>query len=257
MKITIVTVCFNSVMTIEDTIKSILYQEYKNVELIVIDGGSTDGTLDILRSYSSIIHILVSEPDRGIYDAMNKGINFATGDIIGVLNSDDILFDSHILSDIAIEFMNSSDLDIIYGNIVYVRKNDSNRIVRTWVSKGYYEKYFEDGNVPPHPSLYIRRSIYINSGNYDTRYTLAADYDFMLRVFKKYAYVSKYLNRTFVKMRLGGASNRNFKNILVQNFEVMKSWKRNGLSFPIFFFPKKFIKRVFQFSSDFKVFFLP
>lgn len=247
MKISIITVVYNNAFTIEDTILSIKNQSYKNIEYIIIDGGSTDGTLEIINKYKNDIDIFVSEKDCGIYDAMNKGVNLATGDIIGILNSDDIYFNNNVIETVIKTFINENDLDILYGNLVYVKQNDINHIVRNWTSKSYYEKYFDYGNVPPHPSLFVKKHVYEKSGSFNLTFKLAADYEFMLRIFKSKFYKNKYIPITIVKMRLGGATNKNLKNIINGNKEILNAWRTNKLSSPIFLMFFKFIKRITQF----------
>lgn len=233
--------------TIKSAIESVLSQSHSEIEYIVIDGGSNDGTLDILQNYRSKISVLVSEPDLGIYDAMNKGINLATGDVIGILNSDDIYSDDGVLSVVATEFIENVNIDGIYGNLLYVNKFNVDFTVRTWKSKKYYKSFFEDGNVPPHPSLFLRREVYIKYGLFSLEFKLASDYDFMLRVFKKFEITSLFIDRNFVKMRLGGATNKSFLNIINGNIEIFKSWDHNGFNFPIFLIPRRIIKRLFQY----------
>ena len=247
MKISIITVVYNNCETIQNAIESVIDQSYQNIEYIIIDGGSNDGTLDIIYKYQDKITHLISEADNGIYDAMNKGINLATGDLIGILNSDDLYYNCHVIEDITNEFINDKYLDIIYGDLVYVNKYNTSKTIRKWYSCQYYNNYFEDGNVPPHPTLFIKRKIYSEAGIFNLNFHLAADYEFMLRIFKKYTYNSKYLNKTLVKMRLGGATNKNFKNIYLGNIEILKSWVSNDLKIPWLMIPKKLFKRLAQF----------
>ena len=248
MNISIITVCFNSEKTIEGTINSVLSQNnFDNIQYIIVDGYSTDATMDIVLKYTDKIDIIISERDRGIYDAMNKGIELATGDIIGMLNSDDVYEDQTVLSDVLCAFVSDVGLDILYGNLVYVKHNDLNAIVRSWKSVNYYKNFFEHGNVPPHPTLFLRASVYDIVGKFSLGYKLASDYEFMLRLFKSEKFQSKYLNRLFIRMRLGGATNKSFKNILNGNIEIYKSWSNNNLRIPIFFYFFRFINRIKQF----------
>ena len=247
MKISIITVVYNNCKTINTAIESVISQTYSNIEYIIIDGGSNDGTLNNIYNYKDNIALILSESDNGIYDAMNKGIHLATGDIIGILNSDDLYENNHIIEEIVYEFIKDNNLDILYGDLVYVNKNDTSKIIRKWISKEYYSNFFENGNVPPHPSLFIRRRIYLESGIFKLEFLLAADYEFMLRIFKKNSYKSKYLNKTFVKMRLGGATNKNIKNIYLGNVEILKAWIINDLKIPLLLIPKRLYKRLIQF----------
>ena len=191
--------------------------------------------------------IIIIEKDNGIYDDMNKGIALANGDVIGILNSDDVYSNNYIISKIANQFKNDIHLDLLYGNIQYVKKYNTNIIVREWVSKKYFHKFFENGNVPPHPALFVKKHVYRTSGNFDLQFKLAADYDFMLRIFKKNTYKSMYINLLIVKMRLGGATNNSFKNIVKGNIEILESWKKNNHILPFYFFPIRFLKRILQY----------
>lgn len=247
MKISIITVVYNNHKTIKTAIDSVLGQSYKDLEYIIIDGKSTDGTMDIIHSYGNAISKVVSEPDMGIYDAMNKGITHCTGDVIGILNSDDVYADPHVLNEVMKLFIQDPELDILYGDLVYVKNNDLNEVVRRWTSKSYYPAFFEDGHVPPHPSLFIKREVYNQVGLFNLTMQLAADYEFMLRVFKLNRYKSRYINRLFVKMRLGGATNASIKNIVHGNLEILRAWKINHIKAPFLLMPKRMVKRLIQF----------
>jgi glycosyltransferase involved in cell wall biosynthesis len=247
MKISIITVVYNNVQSIRSAIESVLSQNYNDIEYIVIDGASTDGTLEIINEYSSKISIIESEKDHGIYDAMNKGINRASGEIIGILNSDDLYYNCNILELIANEFNNDKLLDVLYGDLVYVDKKDINKVVRKWISSDYDSSFFERGEVPPHPSLFLKKEVYNTIGLFNLEYKLASDYEFMLRVFKLHVFKIKYINKILVKMRLGGATNKNIKNIMLGNIEILKAWKNNSLKAPILFVPKRIFKRLSQF----------
>lgn len=226
MKLSIITVVFNNKETIKDAILSVFEQTYKNVEHIIIDGGSTDGTREILEKERNKYSILISESDKGIYDAMNKGVLLATGDVIGILNSDDLYSNNMVLQDVVSHFASDSELSIVYGDLVYVKSEDINSIVRKWKSKPYYNYFFENGNVPPHPTMFLRNSIYIDVGLFDLEFKLAADYELMLRIFKNHDFKSKYIQKVIVKMRLGGATNKSFSNIKNQNIEILKAWRK-------------------------------
>jgi glycosyltransferase involved in cell wall biosynthesis len=247
MKISIITVCLNSESTIRETILSVLNQNYKNVEYIIIDGGSTDRTIEIIKSFSNQISFFVSEKDNGIYDAMNRGIRLATGEIVGIINSDDTYIDSNVISDVVAQFKFNSSIDILYGNLNYVDRNNNSKMIRVWKSTPYYYNYFEEGNVPPHPTLFLKSKVYTNEGYYLDSYKYAADYEFMLRVFKTNKYIISYYDRFLVSMKIGGASNASFKNIIKANKEVYNSWRINNYTIPYLFFPKKLFKRFYQF----------
>ncbi len=247
MKVSIITVVYNNASTILSAIDSVYHQTYKNVEHIIIDGNSSDGTLDVIKSDIYKISILKSEVDSGIYDAMNKGISLASGEILAILNSDDIFYDNNIISEVVSQFEFDPYLDILFGNIVYVKHENTNSVVRKWISRAYYTNFFEDGHVPPHPSLFLRKSVYERHGLFNLRYKLAADYEFMLRIFKSGVNKSIYVNRTIVKMRLGGATNKSFRNIIRGNKEIFEAWIDNGYNVPILLFVKRFFRRISQF----------
>jgi glycosyltransferase len=246
MKISIITATYNSAKTIGDTLESINKQTYKNIEHIIIDGKSKDDTLRIIETFDHD-RIVISESDKGIYDAMNKGLKIATGDVIGILNSDDLYYDNFVIEKIMNSFKEDQNIDIIFGNLVYVSKDDTNCVIRKWESKNYYQKFFEHGNVPPHPSLFLKSKIYKQVGYFNLKYSLAADYEFMLRLFKKFNFKSNYISTIIVKMRLGGASNKSIKNIILGNKEIFSAWKDNGLKAPFLLMPIRILKRLTQF----------
>lgn len=248
MKLSIITVTFNSSNYLNCCIQSVLSQSYSDIEYVIIDGGSTDGTIEIVKSYGKRISKFISEPDKGIYDAMNKGILCATGDIIGILNSDDIYADENVIANVVDQFIQNENLDICFGDLVYVNAKDTSKVVRNWKSKPYYKRYFEDGNVPAHPTLFLKNDVYKAVGLFDLQYKLAADYEFMLRLFKKFNFESKYFNRLIVKMRLGGATNKSLVNIISGNKEIINAWLNNGLKPPVLLMPLKIFKRLIQFS---------
>lgn len=229
MKVSIITVCFNSGKTLDDTIASVVAQDYPNIEYIVIDGGSTDNTKSIVQRYENRIDTFVSEPDKGIYDAMNKGLAMATGDIIGMLNSDDILAHGHVISSIVQTFESLPNVDCVYGDLLYVAANNPQKVIRTWKAGPLKANSFLNGWMPPHPSFYVRRSVYADCGLFDLSFPLAADYEFMLRVLLKYKKLSAYVPSVFVRMRTGGVSNNSLSNRQQAFQENKAAWIRNGL----------------------------
>lgn len=247
MKISIVTVVYNNEKTIQDAIQSVLGQSYGNIEYVIIDGNSQDKTVNMIKDYKDQLGYFVSEKDNGLYDAMNKGILACTGDVIGILNSDDLYQDLEVINDVMKQFIANPNLDILYGNLVYVKSDDINKVVRNWKSKTYYNRFFENGNVPPHPSLFVKKKVYDEAGLFDLDYKIAADYEFMLRIFKKYNFNSKYFNRLVVRMRLGGASNASFFSIIKQNKEVLNAWKKNNLKRPFYLMTLRVLKKLNQF----------
>ena len=230
-KISIITVTYNSEETIEDTIKSVKSQSYEQIEHIIIDGVSSDNTLKIVNNYSESISLVVSEPDDGIYDAFNKGLKKATGDIIAILNSDDVLFDKEVLA-LVIKTFNQTGSDIVYGDAVMVKKDNLESIVRFWRSSNFIPGSFKDGWHPPHPSFFVKKSIYENFGYFDTSIDVSADFELMLRFMERYKVNSSYLRRTLSRMRVGGHS-QNIMNIVKGAKSINKSFKKNKIKINI------------------------
>jgi glycosyltransferase involved in cell wall biosynthesis len=218
-KLSIITVCFNSVDTIADTIDSVAEQNYPNVEHIVVDGGSTDGTRELISASPSVSHYLF-EPDKGIYDAMNKGISLASGEIIGTLNADDFYSSQHILTDIA-NLFHDPGVDACYADLVYVSQTNTDNIVRYWTSRPFQSGMFRRGWMPAHPTFFCRRSLYERLGKFDLNYSIAADVELLFRFMEKSHINCIYLPKVIIKMRLGGTTNKSFKNIKKQNLEVL------------------------------------
>ncbi|WP_257254805.1 MULTISPECIES: glycosyltransferase family 2 protein [unclassified Endozoicomonas] len=241
MKISIITVCFNSAITIEDTIRSVISQNYRDIEYIIVDGGSTDQTLSIIDKYKENICQLISEPDEGLYDAMNKGIKLATGDVIGILNSDDVFQDDDVIFNV-IAGISNADIDACYGDLVYVSKDDLSRVVRFWKSCEYDESLWGKGWMPAHPTFFAKSYVYKKYGLFDTSNRLAADYDFLIRVIGKNKIKVKYISGVLVRMRLGGETNKSVGNIVKQNYEIIKAARKNGFYFSLFFFVMKKIR---------------
>ncbi|TVP76135.1 MAG: glycosyltransferase [Puniceicoccaceae bacterium] len=230
MKISVITVSYNSAATIVDTVESVLGQTHAEVEYLLMDGGSTDATLAKLEPYRERIDVLVSEPDGGMYAAMNKGIARATGDVVAILNSDDIYADAGVLARVAACFA-ESDADCVYGDLHYVSP-DLQRVVRNWVSGAYQAGQFKRGWHPPHPSFFVKAALYQAHGGFQTELRIAADFEFMLRVLEKEGQRAAYLPEVLVKMRTGGASNRSLGAIWRANRECYQAWRVNGYSAP-------------------------
>ena len=229
MKISIITVCYNSEKTIADCITSVVNQSYDNLEYIVIDGKSTDTTMEIIASFGDQIFKVVSEKDKGMYDAINKGIRMASGDIIGVLNSDDYYTNELVIEDVMSKFK-EANADALYADLNYVDQIDTNNVVRYWKSGDYKPNSFLSGWMPPHPTFFIRKEWYLKYGEYSLELVSAADYELMLRMVLKHGARLAYLPRVIVNMRVGGMSNSSLRNRLRANKEDRKAWEMNGLT---------------------------
>jgi glycosyltransferase involved in cell wall biosynthesis len=230
MKISVVTATYNSAKNVAHALSSISAQTWPHIEHIVVDGASRDNTLAIVERLGARVAKIVSEPDRGIYDALNKGIALATGDVVGFLHSDDEFADPDVLSWVATEFRDPS-VQAVYGDLHYINA-DGSRVVRDWQAGAFAPAKLMWGWMPPHPSLYLRRSVYEQLGRFDESFRIAADYEFILRLFMRADFVWRYVPRTFVRMRLGGASNRSLKNILRKSREDLAAMRRHGLGLP-------------------------
>ena len=245
MRISIITATFNSAATVKDTLACVQRQDHPDVEHIIVDGASIDNTLAIVAGFSHVSKI-VSEKDRGIYDAMNKGIGLATGDIIGILNSDDIYIDPTVLSEVARVFADP-EVMTVYADLQYVDANDPSRIRRTWVAGPFKKKNFYYGWMPPHPTFFVRKEVYRQAGLFSTDLRSAADYELILRVLLKYGFSVRYLPRVIVKMRVGGMSNASLNNRLRANKEDRLAWKLNGLKPNFFTLYLKPLRKLHQF----------
>lgn len=229
MKISIITVTYNSANTIEDTLKSVLNQDYEDFEHIVIDGGSTDDTIRILKRYEPLYQgrlKWLSEIDKGIYDGMNKGIDLASGDVIGILNGDDFYAAHDVLKRIA---EGIKDVDAVVGDLVFVDPNNTSKIVRKWKGSQHYPGAFRKGWHPAHPTFYLRKSKYEEFGGYDISLNVSSDFELMLRMFEVGKITSRYLPFDFIKMRMGGESTGSIRKIIRGNINVMKAFRKNGL----------------------------
>jgi glycosyltransferase involved in cell wall biosynthesis len=244
-KISIITTTYNSAKTIRDTLNCIKQQNYPLIEHIIVDGNSIDDTLKIAAEFSHISKI-ISENDNGIYEAMNKGVSLATGDVIGILNSDDIYSNDSVITKIAEEF-EDENIDAVYADLQYVKHNNFNRVVRTWKSGELNKKSFYYGWMPPHPTFFIRKKIYDKVGLFNTSLRSAADYEMMLRILVKYKISSKYIPEVIVKMRTGGMSNASLRNRIRANKEDRLAWKINGLKPYFFTLYAKPIRKIVQY----------
>ncbi len=247
MKISIITATYNSAHSILDCLSSVNNQTFQNIEHIIIDGISTDNTLEIIRNTPNRITKIISEPDFGIYDAMNKGIKLATGDIIGILNSDDFLASEDILELIAHTF-EKEKCDAIFGNLDFVASNDSKRIIRKWKSSNYHAGSFQKGWHPPHPTFYVSREVYEKFGNFDISLNVSADFEIMLRFIEKNNINISFLDETIVKMRYGGESTGSLMKIIKGNRNILKAFKKNGIEVSPFY---PFIRLIPKFKQFF------
>lgn len=226
LKISVITAVYNSHQTVGQALDSVLSQTHPAVESIVIDGASTDGTLTVLQPYRPRLGILISERDQGIYDALNKGIKHATGEVVGFLHADDVFENSEVLAKVAAAFEDPA-IDAVYGDLVYVRHNDISQVIRYWKSGLYDDAALARGWMPPHPTFYVRRSVYERLGGFDTRYRIAADYDTVLRFLAVSKIRTAYIPEVLVRMRAGGISNRSLKTIIRKSFEDIDALRRN------------------------------
>lgn len=243
----VITVCFNNVSTIRQTIESVLGQDHPDLEYLLVDGGSTDGTLDIIQEYGDRLSY-ISEPDHGLYFAMNKGWKMATGEFIGYLNADDFFDHSRVVSTMAEQVRFYPDVWALYGDLAYVNADNPDQIVRYWEAGFYWRWAFFFGWMPPHPTFYLRKSAFILFGGFRAdRFRSAADYELMLRMLYRHHLPAKYIPSLMVRMRMGGISNKSLRNRVRATLEDRKAWKVNGM---ISFFPTLILKplrKVYQF----------
>ncbi len=247
-KISIITVTYNSAQTLEQTIQSVLSQDYPNLEYIIVDGKSTDSTLTIIEKYRDKISHFVSEKDDGIYYAINKGINLATGDIIGVLHADDFYIKNDVLTGIA-ETFKMNEADAVYADLYYVDKNNTDKIIRTWKSGSFSPNKFLWGWMPPHPTFFVKKDCYTKYGVFNTTLHSAADYEMMLRLLYKHKIKAAYLPEFIVKMRVGGQSNASLNNRVKANNEDRMAWKLNEIKPYFFTLTLKPIRKLVQFLN--------
>lgn len=228
MKVSIITVCYNSENTIDTTLASVANQTYDDIEHIIIDGGSTDRTLEIIQEFKHVA-IILSEPDEGIYDAMNKGIKMASGDVIGILNSDDHFTSIGVIEKVVETFRDKS-VDIVYGDVQYIDKLKSQNIVRYYSSSMFKKSRLKYGFMPAHPSLYIKKECFDGVGYYKTDYSIAADFDMITRLFNNIDVVSQYIPMPMVNMLIGGVSTKGLSSTVLLNREILRSCKQNHVS---------------------------
>ena len=247
MKFSIITVSYNAASTIGDTLKSIADQSYNSIEHIIIDGASSDNTAEIVANFPHVA-LYVSEKDKGIYHAMNKGIELATGDVIGILNADDVYSHHEVLHNVA-ELFNDSSVDAVYADLYFVDSADTRKVKRKWRSGSYKVNDFYWGWMPPHPTFFVRRSVYLNLGMFNTVLNSSADYELMLRLLLKHEIKAAYLQDVIVNMRLGGKSTASLKNRLIANQEDRMAWALNGVKPHYFTLILKPLRKLKQFIN--------
>jgi len=229
----------------------VFYQTYPNIEYIIIDGSSTDDTVDIIKEYEGRFNgrmHYISESDKGIYDAMNKGIKLATGGIIGILNSDDLFCDEYAIERVMDVFETDKSIDAVYSDLIFVAKNDTLKVERKWIIGE--QKSFVRGWHPAHPTFFVKRKIYEEYGLFNLKYNLAADFELMLRFIEKNRIRIYYLRLFLVRMRLGGASTKGLKNVYIQNIECLDAFRINEIKVNLFFYPiVRLIPKLFQYTN--------
>lgn len=235
MKISIITVCFNSQSTIRDTIESVLSQDYPEIEHIIIDGLSKDNTMFIVSEYDNKLAKIISEPDQGIYDAMNKGVQLSTGDVVGILNSDDFFEYHSVISDVVNCFRSNPDVSCVFGDVVFVNSVNTRNIIRFYSSKKFRSWKLRFGWMPPHTATFIKRAAYEEVGMYSVGYQIASDYEFFVRMFLVRGMSFVRLDKVLVRMRAGGISTSGIKSSYLLNSEIVRACKENGIYTNLFF----------------------
>jgi glycosyltransferase involved in cell wall biosynthesis len=243
MKVSIITISFNKVLEIEQTIKSVINQKYTDIEYILVDGGSTDGTLAVIERFRQYMTTLINEPDNGIYDAINKGIKFSLGEIIGLVHAGDQLFNDNVITDI-VQCFNNTNADIIYGNTLLVDPANTNKIMRVYEGGEFKPGRFLTGWMPSHSSVYIKRDIFQKYGNYRLDLNIAADYELLLRFMYKYSVKSSYFPGIVTRFRVGGISNKNVFSFIKSGAQCYRSWKLNNLKVRFYTIPLKILRRI-------------
>lgn len=245
MKVSITTTTYNSAQTLKDTLESVNDQDYDNIEHIIVDGASTDNTLELVEKYGKRVKTIISEPDKGIYDAMNKGINAATGDIVGILNSDDFFTSNDVISTITETFRNNN-IDALYADLHFVNPNNLDKCVRYYSSGIFRPSLFRFGFMPAHPTFYMKKSCYEKYGLYALDYKIASDYDLLIRYLYKERIKYKYIKKDFVTMRTGGVSTESFKSRVTLNKEIVKACKKYGIYTNLFLLSLKYAYKIFE-----------
>lgn len=246
MKISIITVCYNAEAHIDETLRSVVMQDHRDIEHIVVDGGSTDGTMSKVERYREVLAHVVSERDKGVYDAMNKGLRLATGEMVAFVNAGDMIARRDVLSAMVKEF-ERNDADVIYGDALMVDPEDITKVKRFWKGGDYDRENFRKGWMPPHLGTYIRRSAYQRFGHFREDLKVSADYELMFRFLYKHRLRARYVPRVLVRFRLGGVSNRSLAHVWRANLEVFKAWKLNGEQVSPLIVVRKPISKLWQY----------
>jgi glycosyltransferase involved in cell wall biosynthesis len=249
VKISIITVTYNSAQTVEETIVSVINQSYSDIEYIIIDGLSDDNTMAIIEKYRKKINKIISEKDAGLYDALNKGIALATGDVIGILHSDDFYTNNDVIQNYVNVFQQTT-CDAVYSDLYYVDRSQTDKIIRKWKSGDYSPGAFVNGWMPPHPTFFVKKEVYNKFGIFNTSFHTAADYELMLRFVHKNKISIAYLPQYTIKMRVGGASNVSFKSRIKANLEDRRAWRINDLKPRFYTLYLKPLRKIFQFISS-------
>lgn len=231
-KISLITASYNSAATIADTLRSVAIQTYPDIQHIVVDGASKDDTMAIIEREGAHLDKAISEPDKGIYDAYNRGLERVDGEIIGFINSDDFYYDETVIAQVAKAFADNPQAEAVHANLLYVDPEDTDLVVREWRGREMTEKNMQRGFIPAHPTLFLKRDVYDKVGGFDTKFRLAADYEFMLRMLKKYQTPSVHVPSIWVRMRTGGATGAGFQGVKKQNEEIREAQRLHGISYP-------------------------
>lgn len=246
MKVSIITVCFNSDETIRTTIESVLSQTYDDIEYIIIDGKSTDSTMDIVTEYKNSINVMMSEPDAGIYDAMNKGIAISTGEVVGILNSDDFYASQTVIEEVVDRFKRMPACDLVFGDVAFVDSRKVDKILRLYRSNRFRPWKLRFGWMPPHPATFIKKKTYKSIGEYSLDYIISSDYEMFVRLLLLHKCDFSRINGVLVKMRMGGISTSGLKNSLLLNREIVRACRSNGIYTNLFFVLIKFPVKIFE-----------
>ncbi len=246
MKVSIITVVLNGASYIASCIESVLVQKHSDIEYIILDGASTDGTVSIIERYLSEIHFFESSIDEGFYAALNRGLSIATGEIIGILNSDDVLAGPNVISTIVENFAQKR-CDAVYGNLIYTHRDNLSKVIRTWRSKAFQRHTLKYGWMPPHPTVYLKKEVFSKLGYYSDQYGASSDYEFILRVFYKHPVEAVYIDQLFVKMRIGGVSNNSFKQRMKAFLQDYHAMVHHHIPYPLLAVIGKKFRKVKQF----------